>query len=686
MLDTISVTGEGGTAGGYVAKNTTTASKTDTPVLETPQSISIVTKDQVAAQQAQTVAQAMRYTPGITIDTYGPLTFFNPLMIRGFQAQQYLDGMRLPVDPGSQFAYPQIEPYGLEQIEVLKGPSSGLYGQTNPGGLLNMVSKRPIATPHAELLGQYGSFNRVQGGFDIGGSTGKNSEFMYRLVGLGRRSDTQIDFVQDNKVFIAPSFTWRPGANTSLTILSSYQKIDNKGFQQHVPGIGTLYENPNGRIPFSRYILEPTNDRYTMEQSMVGYAFDHRFNEVFQFRQNFRATEVKNDLNALRTEGLLADLRTDVRNNYFVAARSRNLALDNQLQADFATGPLKHKVLFGLDYLNTSSHTDFRGGAAPTIDVFNPVYGVALPPTSSFAQFTLRDDRQKQLGVYVQDQIKLDRWTLSLTGRKDWASSSSTNFINGVVSSQDDSAFTGRVGLNYLFDFGLSPYANYSTSFLPTPGATAAGIPFKPTEGEGKEIGVKYQPTGTNLLFTAALFDINQKNVLTADPANPFSSVQTGAVKVRGFEFEARGNITKELEIIGGYSRIDPRVTESNDGFVGKYMVNAAIEQASLWGVYTFYTGQLAGFGIGAGVRYVGDSYGDGANTIRIPPYTLYDAMVTYDFSYLRSELKGLRLQVNATNLFDHYYVASCVTSLTYCSLGSSRTVLATLKYNWQQQ
>jgi iron complex outermembrane recepter protein len=299
----------------------------------------------------------------------------------------------------------------------------------------------------------------------------------------------------------------------------------------------------------------------------------------------------------------------------------------------------------------------------------------------------LVDTKQDQTGIYAQDQIKLDRWTLFLTGRQDWANSEVSNngsFAPPSTVLQNDRATTGRVGLNYLFDFGLAPYVSYSTSFVPVTGVDRLGAPFKPTTGEGGEVGVKFKPNGMNLMLSAAFFDIVQNNVSTADPASPFLfSVQTGQVRVRGFEFEARGNVTRELEIVGGYSRLDPKVTRSNDGTIGNTLVNTAVEQASLWAKYTWYNGPVAGLGLGAGVRYVGESYGDALNTVRIPSYTLLDAAVSYDFGYLRPDWKGWTAQINATNLTDYYYVSSCVTSAAYCGLGASRKVLGTLRYSW---
>nr|WP_249168125.1 TonB-dependent siderophore receptor [Bradyrhizobium elkanii] len=669
---------------GYLASQSVTATKTDSPVLTTPQSISIVTQDQIQAQGAQNITEALRYTPGVTIESFGANAFFDEFKLRGFTAPRYLDGLRLPTDT-TTFAVPRIETYGLERIEVLKGPSSGLYGQSDPGGLLNLVSKRPTETPHYEIEGAFGSFDRFQGAFDIGGPADKDGRVLYRIVGLGRDSNSQTDFVQDNKLFIAPSFTWRPTYDTSFTVLSQYQKVDNKGYQQYVPGQVSFLPNPNGHIPYSRYLGEPGLDGYHLEQFAAGYAFEHRFDNIFQFRQNLRYTQVSNDLASVRTEGMVTD-RLVARSYNYVKANAANVALDNQLQADFATGPLVHKVLAGVDYFDLWANTDYRTTPIAPVDAYSPVYGTAVPSASSLAPFILRDDRQSQLGAYLQDQIKLDRWTLTMSGRQDWVSSGFTSrafYPPAGHYSRDDSAQTGRIGLSYLFDIGLAPYASYATSFTPNLGADSAGRSFRPTTGEGAEVGVKFKPNGSNFMVTAAAFDIRQQDVLTADPLNPLFNVQTDAVRVRGLELELKGNLTREFEITAGYTHLDPRVTTSIAGYAGKYMMNTAQDQGAVWGKYTWYDGALAGLGLGLGVRYVGETYGDNFNTFVIPSYALLDASVSYDFAYLRPDLKGWKAQVNVTNLTDHFYVASCLTGLPYCGLGNGRTVLGTMKYTW---
>jgi iron complex outermembrane recepter protein len=676
---------------GYVAGQSLTGSKTDTPILETPQSISVVTKDQIAAQQAQSVPEVVRYIPAVTTEFYGASSIADEVKVRGFIAPRYLDSLRLPYETVIQFAQTRTEPYNLERAEVLKGPASSIYGQSSPGGLLNMVSKRPTAERRGEIELQYGSFDRLQGAFDLSGPLDQDRQLLYRVVGVTRNTDKVIDFNHESRLFIAPSFTWTPNIDTTFTILSSFTRDKGDGQpQQYVPAYGSLYPNANGRIPYSRNIGEPNYDHFRVDQNLIGYSFEHRFNDVFQVRQNLRYGTVDLELTSMRNEAAFPDMTVTSRSANYVAATVGNLALDNQLQADFRTGPLAHKVLLGLDYQHADVFGDYRSAfpapAGYPINIFAPAYGTPILGKDALTPFIRTRSAQDQIGVYVQDQIKLDRFVLTLASRHDNATANSTDELSGGKVNQTDNAWTGRAGLTYLFDNGVAPYLLYSTSFQPVAGfqlTDSSGNPFKPTTGRGIEGGVKYQPVGTKALFTAAVFEIVQQNVLTIDPGNPFLSVQTGEVRVRGAELEAKVSLTDRLDIVGGLAHIEPIVTKNNSGNIGKDVAVVPRDSASLWGMYTWRDGALAGFGLGAGVRYVGQLYGDEANTIPVPAHTLFDATIAYDFSYLRPELKGVKLQVNATNLLDTYYVTNCFTGLPYCALGAPRTVLATLKYQW---
>lgn len=665
---------------GYVATRSVTGTKTDTPIVEIPQSISVVTQDQIRDQGAQTVADALHYTPGVFTNLNGDTARFDETRIRGFQPILYLDGMPLPLN--RFFATPLIPTYALQRLEVLRGPSSVLYGQNSPGGMINMVSKRPTDVAFGEIELSAGNHNTWQGAFDIGGPGNADKTFLYRLTGLIRDSDTAVDFSKDKRAFFAPAFTWR-NLDTSLTVLAHYGKDEGSFPQQYLPAQGTLFFNPNGQIPRSRFAGEPGWDNFRREQWWAGYAFEHRFNDVWQFRQNLRYGAVDTEFQAFRSEGLQADLVTLERGAYHQAVDAGTFTIDNQFQGDFSTGALRHKLLFGLDYLRTSG--DFRmlgnsvlfGGTGLPINIYNPGYGGAIPALAEFQDY---HDKMSQLGVYVQDQIKLDRWILTLGGRHDWSKVSTLNRIADTTVSASNGDFSGRAGLGYAFDNGVTPYVAVATSFQQEVGVNANGDPFKPTKGLQYEAGVKYQPIGTKALFTAAIFDLTRRNVVTSNPFT-FESSQTGEVHVRGLELEAKADLTDRLDMVASYAYMDSEITQSiNPLELGRPAPMTPRHSASGWLNYAL----LPGLKIGGGVRYVGENFSQTESTDQfpVPSYVVYDAAATYDFSVLNSAWKGLELRINVTNLFDKYYVTYCY-QLAFCSLASGRTVLATMSYKW---
>jgi len=673
---------------GYVPTVTAAATKTSTPIIETPQSISIVTRQQLQEQAPQTVGQALRYTPGVFAEGYGGGSQFDAYtMVRGFQADFFLDGMRLPNgSTSSGWASAVTEPYGLERMEVLKGPSSGLYGETVPGGLINMVSKRPTEIPFGEVQFQTGSFDRKQVGIDVGGPIDKDKQFLYRLTAMLRDSGTQVDFMENNRGYVAPAFTWRPSANTTWTFLANYQKDwgGKTGFN-YVPTSGTLVANPNGQIPYNRYLGDPFFDQFTRQQAGVGYLFEHSLNNAVTLRQNLRFFEAAANLRALNRSGeLLADNQTLRRAAFGIDTGARVLSIDNSAEFKFATGAFTHDALVGFDYRRENNH--YNVGFAPpvvvpAINVFNPVYGVAIPDPGYWNanRIAVTD---YQVGTYVQDQIKLDRWVFTLGGRYDQAKADSVDRTKNNQGVQDDNAWTGRVGLNYLFDNGAAPYVSYATSFRPTFGFDAQGRVYKPTTGDQIEGGIKYQPANSRTLVTLAAFEINQQNRLTNDVANPGFTIQTAGARIRGFEAEARSEVLQGLNVIASYTYLDNHVTESSIASdVGKRLAKVPNNQASLWAMYELQQGAWRGFGFGGGVRYVGETF-DVANTTRTPDYMLFDARLQYDLGNLGPQWKGATFSVNGFNLADKYYLTECTTGQG-CTLGYRRTILATLTYRW---
>lgn len=665
---------------GLAAKRSATATKSDAALLETPQSVSVVSREAMDTRNAQSVNEALRYSAGVKVDPYGPDTRHDWIFVRGFDAAVqglYVNGLRWQA---GQIAG-RIDPYGLERVEVLKGPASMLYGLAQPGGMVNLVTKRPGTGDFGEVRVEGGSHDRFQGAFDV--NTGSDPRWQFRFTGLARDSDTQIDYVEDNRLFIAPSLTWRPNDMTSLTILTHYQKDDTSA-SQFYPAVGTVFGTPLGKIPRNRFLGDPSWDRFDRVQYSAGYLLEHDLNDTWTLRQNLRYNGIDTSWRQLYTNALQADNRTISRFAFQGDIHTDVFAIDNQAQAKFATGELmQHTMLFGLDY-SMARRDNFQRratNASLNLDLYNPSYGsVTIPSLPVIANL---NETIYQTGVYLQDQIKVDeRWVVTLNGRQDWAREDSTNGPTDssaarTVTKREDDAFTYRAGLGYLFDFGLAPYASYVTSYLPTGGRSFAGQPFKPTESKQYETGLKFQPPGSDSSVTASIFDLVQENVLTADPVNGASfSVQTGEIEVRGFEFEAVANLLPGLNLIGAYTYLDAEIASSNTAAErGKRPMGIAENTASLWGDYTIQTGDFKGLGFGTGVRYTGATFGTNANTFKVAPYTLYDAMVHYDYN-------NWRFAVNASNLFDQEYVSQCG-SLNACYYGAGRTVIASLRYRW---
>ncbi|MCV0386455.1 MAG: TonB-dependent siderophore receptor [Nitrobacter sp.] len=673
-LDTIDVQGETawGPANGFVASRSATATKTDTPIVEVPQSISVVTRDQIETRRNLTLNETLQYTPGVFAGTGGHQHSAPQFQIRGFQTTPlngafYLNGLR-SIGSGD------LEPYGLERVEVMRGPASVLYGQGQPSGVIALVTKRPTEQPFHEVRLQGGSFEQRGGAFDFGGPIREDRTLLYRFTGLLREGGNGIDFSNDKRAFLSGAVTWRPTTATEITAFGLYQKDQGK-WNFGLPARGTALPNPNGRIPITRYIGEPAFDYDNTESTAVGYNLEHRATDGLTFRQNLQYGRQVWDYRYVSPRSVQADLRTLNRGGAQNYRTWDSFAVDNQAELKANTGPLRHTVLFGVDYRwgqITNVGTD--SGVVGPIDVFAPIYntGVFMPPADYGTQQTLN-----YTGIYLQDQIKLDRWIVTLGGRYDWSDLKTADIFNanGPSTNQIASAFTKRGGLGYEFDSGVVPYIGYSESFLPVSGTTFDQVPFNPETGKQYEAGIKYQPRDTNLRLTAAVYDLRRQNVTTADPAHPGFSIQTGEISSRGFEFEAVASLTSNLNLTAAYAYNDARVTQSNGADLGKRPFRSPPHLASLWADYTIRDGALSGLGFGGGIRYVSASAGDFLNTFEAPAYTVVDAMARYD-------IDNWRFSVNATNLFDAYYVAACF-STTQCNVGRTRTVLGTVTYRW---
>ncbi|RON67705.1 TonB-dependent siderophore receptor [Pseudomonas fluorescens] len=674
---------------GYTATRTAAGTKTDTALVEAPRSISVATRQQMEDRGVHSLDDAVRYMPGITASSYGSDTRADWLRVRGFEPTQFLDGLPLPK---GVYANPKQETWNLDRLALLRGPASSVYGQTPPGGLLDMVSRRPSDIASSEIQLQYGSDNHRQINFASTGKIDEAGQFLYGISGVIRDGGTQIDHIDDKRYNIAPSLTWKIDDDTKLTLLSQFTRDDTGVTSQFYPIQGTKISMPFGKISHHKNLGDPDYDYYDRTYYALGYAFEHRFNDVWQFKQNLRYT--KSDLSFQTVTvnsynpsfaGFTVDDQGNVgRGTTNVDEDISQFAVDNNFQADFATGDIRHTLLLGLDHQRSNTNYTSIFGSAPSINVNNPVYGQPIVRPARSTAFYDYNQKTYQTGLYVQDQMALDQWRLTLGGREDWVHTG-TQFINkaDATNTQRDKKFSGNAALSYVFDSGFVPYLSYAESFQPTTGAdvTSTGS-LKPTEGKQWELGIKYQPPGSKTLLSAAVYDLTQKNVAVNTFVDGVSvTSQTGEVKVKGLELEAVSDVTDNLKVIAAYTLAKSEVQKGVDK--GNRLQLMPKQQASLWTDYTWHTGVLDGFGVGAGVRYTGNTYGDKANTWlgKADAYTVFDASVHYDLGRLDNSLKGASLALNATNLFDKDYISTC--DSFYCYYGDQRSVVASATYKW---
>jgi iron complex outermembrane receptor protein len=676
-----------GPVSGNVATRSATGAKTNAAIIEIPQTVNVVTADQIRSQGALSISEALRYTPGVTVEPYGASGLYDVFtLVRGFRADLYLDGSRLPKGVVDGIASTVVDPWMLERVEVLKGPASGLYGAGSPGGIINMVSKQPSAEPIREVEIQGGSFGRVQGAFDLGGPIDAQKQFLYRITGVVGHADAQTDFANNDYYWVSPSFTWRPDMDTKLTISGHYKHDEGVwSFFNYLPAEGTITPLNGRKISTDLYTGEPSFDRRKFDQGWVGYQFEKRLNDTVVLSQNLRYGVSDLNMRAAATGRFPADADGNLtRLPIDLSTSTKTFTIDNRANLNFGIGPFQHDVAVGIDYLREEVDYKFKASFdTTTLNAFAPVYGQAIgTPDVFLSNFASTLD---QVGIYAQDRIRLGGWLLTLGGRFDSASSEVRDRGDGtttpVKSAQDDTAFTGRAGLTYLFDNGVAPYVSYATSFQPETGIDGVTLqPFKPSTGQQIEGGIKYQPPGTKTLLTAAVFDLTQQNRLTSTP--DFLQRQIGEVNVRGVEFEAKTEFAHNLDLIASYAYLETEITQSaNPAEVGFRLSTIPAHQAAVWTNYLFDNGALAGLSLGGGVRYNGEST-DTANVVSVPAFTLVDARIGYDFGYRSPALNGVKLALNATNLFDKTYVSQCDGDLM-CTYGSRRRLLATLSYRW---
>ncbi|HFU3570165.1 TPA: ferrichrome porin FhuA [Escherichia coli] len=697
-----------GPAATIAARQSATGTKTDTPIQKVPQSISVVTAEEMALHQPKSVKEALSYTLGVAVGTRGASNTYDYLIIRGFAADgqsqnNYLNGLKMQ---GNFYNDAVIDPYMLERAEIMRGPVSVLYGKSSPGGLLNMVSKRPTTEPLKEVQFKAGTDSLFQTGFDFSDALDDDGVYSYRLTGLARSANAQQKGSEEQRYAIAPAFTWRPDDKTNFTFLSYFQNEPETGYYGWLPKEGTVEPLPNGKRLPTDFNEGAKNNTYSRNEKMIGYSFDHEFNDTFTVRQNLRFAQNKVSQKSVYGYGMCSDPlytkdqealkaspclsipqsqwgHTLTRQYVIDNEKLENFSVDTQLQSKFATGSVGHTLLTGVDFMRMRNDIDswfgYAGSVAPS-DIYNldrSDFDFGAHPNPSGPYRVLL--KQKQTGLYVQDQAQWDKVLVTLGGRYDWADQSSFNRDYGNKSERDDKEFTWRGGVNYLFDNGVTPYFSYSESFEPASQTDANGDLFAPSKGKQYEVGVKYVPEDRPIVVTGALYQLTKTNNLMADPNGSLFSVEGGEIRARGVELEAKAALSASVNVVGSYTYTDAEYT-TDTTYKGNTPAQVPKHMASLWADYTFFDGPLSGLTLGTGGRYTGSSYGDPANSFKVGSYTVVDALVRYDLA--RVGMAGSNVALHVNNLFDREYVASCFN--TYgCFWGAERQVVATATFRF---
>ncbi|RRD56709.1 TonB-dependent siderophore receptor [Comamonadaceae bacterium OH2545_COT-014] len=659
---------------GYAARRSATATKTDTPLVETPQSVSVIGAEEIEAKGMREVLDTLTYTPGVLPRMWGhDGRDYEFMMLRGFadiEAQNFLDGL-------AQMSFVDVasptEVYGMERIEVLRGPASATFGRADVGGIVHRVSKRPsLDEPVRELQAQLGNYRLRQLAFDYGGKLGEQAA--YRLVGLARQGRTQDryptgEWDTTKRQYFAPSLLWQPSAATRLTLLAAvlrHNASDDVGYQ--ADGNGQPTQVREG---------DPRYSRIKYNNWSLGYELRHDFNAQWGLRQNFRYAKRNTDKRHMYSS-LEDDGRTFTRTAERNEGNLRQTSLDTYVEGRFQTGAARHQLIAGLDFTQARGFETQKSTPAPDLDLYNPVYHPITPPgvvTESFGPNKLRI-----LGLYVQDQMRMgEQWLLTLSGRHDTGKvQDASSARGGQNKSRTDKAFTGRAALTWLAPGGWAPYVSYGTSFLPAFDAFDS-LEAKPTTGKQWELGVKYQPPGRSLLLAAAVYDLRKRNITVTNPITNRDE-QVGAMRSRGLELEAKGRplpALPGLHVTAAYTYSDVKGVSGDTWRVeaGKTAIQVPKHMASLWLDYRFAEGSLRGLNLGLGARHVGRRWDDAANTRSQPGYTLVDASLRYDLG------ANWRLALNVNNLFNKKYFAS--NAFDGWWRGEQRTVTATATYRW---
>jgi iron complex outermembrane recepter protein len=668
-----------GDEAGYAPRRAGTATKTDTPLIETPQAVTVVTADQIRDQASPNLQEALRYTAGVRNELYGVDNRGDYVSLRGSKdTTVFLDGMRLPLS--GSWGIVRNEPFAFERIEVLRGPSSVIAGANDPGGVVNLVSKRPKEATAVEFGAQLGNYDHKQLSADFTGPLNDDGSLLYRFIALGKDSGTQIEHADEERVLAAPSVTWRPNDRASITVYGEYQYDRSMNTNAFLGLAGTLNDAPNGRIPMDVFIGEPDWDRYGGTRYRFGYATEFWLNDSWQLRHQLRHDDVEGLMKTMYAAWWLGfvdaagneNARGEYLNRLWYVNNDTSQITTSELlvQGEVLTGSVSHTLLFGVDGLLNDFGQRSTEQAATPLNVYSPVYGSFAEP--SLGDAALVENEIRRAGFLVQDQMKIgERLSLRAGVRRDMVR-------NEVVGDEAEKDWENSINVGVVYEVlpGLAPYASYSESFNPVSGFDASGRGFKPKRGEQIEGGLKWQSQSIPLQATASVYSIEEKNRLADDPNSVGNSIQIGKARIRGVELEAQGDLAS-WSLLGSYTYTRVRANAGDYGGnldSGEQLEGIPEHSASLWAVHDFQDFGLPGFKLGGGMRYV-DRIGDGTGNVFVPSVTLFDAMASYDKD-------AWRFSLNANNLADKSYIAVCL-SRGDCWFGPRRRIVGSVTYRW---
>ncbi|WP_068442918.1 TonB-dependent siderophore receptor [Providencia heimbachae] len=648
------------------------ALKVNTSLQETPKSVSIISQQELETRAPQKLDEALRYTSGVVAQPFGADNDTDWFKIRGFDAATYLDNSRLFRDGYYTWL---LEPYGFERIEVVKGASAVLFGESTPGGAVNVVTKKPLFTPKGEVFLEAGNNDQRGFGFDVTGNANDEGNVRYRLVGTMKKGDGELKHTDNERIYLAPSLAIDLSDDTMLTLMGTYLHDDGTPTNPFFPAAGTSIKSPFGKIKPSTNLGEPDYDKYKRNQLSAGYLLEHSFNDTWRFSQRLNYGYNKLTLRSVYAFPNADTSATELsRGVVFRDGKNQSITFDNNVVGEWDSERFEHTLLAGveLQYHQTKGAEQDSFAFTP-INPWNPIYGKYNPidPANNIN----RTIDKTQSSLYSQYQVKFDSQWIGVAGlRYDWVKTENKNKTNHINKSRNDGEFSLNTGVMYLADNGLSPYASYSQSFeVMSTLDSATGELYDPLKGEQFELGVKYTPDYFDGYINVAWFDIDQKNALVTNPKTSVAT-QTGKVTSTGIEIEAVAQLTDNFNIQSAYTYTKAKT--DNTGGQGKKQAGLIpMHMASAWANYTIPLTNTQEITLGSGVRYLGQSKDNPASSNRsVASATLWDAAATYKLN------KQWQLQLNVNNLLNKEYISACD---YYCYYGQSRSVVIQTKYNW---